>query len=92
MSLTSLFSSIRSSVHAESKGRSLEIFFWLCDGKKIGADSTTFYDFIGNAIVAKFEMAGWFIEGGIDNRILDHNLAQYSLPLFSLESTLNNTD
>ena len=59
-----------------------KFFLGLCDGKEIGTDATSFDDFIGNAVVAKFEMAGWFIKGRIDNRVLDNNLAQYVFPCF----------
>ena len=69
-----------------------ELLLGLCNGKEIGADTTAFADFIGNTVIAEFEMAGRFIEGRIDNRVLDNNLAQYALPWFSLDPILSQPD
>ena len=69
-----------------------ELLLGLCNGKEIGTDATAFDDFIGNAVIAEFEMAGRFIKGRIDNRVFDNNLAQYALPWFSLDPILSQTD
>ena len=76
MSLTSLFSSMRSCVHSVSKLQAAcaPFFFGLGDRDEIGADPAAVDDLVGDAFVGEPEMAGRLVERRVDDRVFDDDL------------------
>jgi len=53
----------------------LPLLFRLGDGNKIRTGPTALHDLVGDPLVAKLEVASRFVERGVDDWILDHDLA-----------------
>ena len=76
MSLTSLFSSMRSCVHSVSNCKLLRaLLLRLGDRDEIGAGPAAVDDFVGDALVGEAEMARRLVERRVDDRVFDDDLA-----------------
>ena len=76
MSLTSLFSSMRSFVHSVSNGSCwLPFLLGLGDGDEVRAYSPIFDDVVGDTLVVEAEVPRRLVEGRIEDRVFDDDLS-----------------